>query len=256
MLQSWMPIDWFQFSFNGPSWSISTEFAFYLAFPWLVKDFSGTWWWKLLGCAGIVGALMWFCWFAEVKNIYGTMLVWPPARLLEFVLGMCAALLWRRYGSQVTLGVLVGTLAEVAAIGFVVLTMQMGAGRFFLPPIWAWFSIGAGLGAAPAAALLILVFAVGAGIVSKALRSPVLVILGEVSYSLYLLHGSLLYVAMNQRVLSGLYELVAYSGVCLVASFAAWQFVEKPMRGLVKRYSLRSIDSGHGGIVAPSVIPT
>jgi peptidoglycan/LPS O-acetylase OafA/YrhL len=47
MIQSWMPLDWFSFSFNGPSWSISTEFALYLLFPFLIRNFERTWHWKL-----------------------------------------------------------------------------------------------------------------------------------------------------------------------------------------------------------------
>jgi peptidoglycan/LPS O-acetylase OafA/YrhL len=37
------------FSFNGVSWSISTEVGFYLLFPALIYRFSQIWWWKLPG---------------------------------------------------------------------------------------------------------------------------------------------------------------------------------------------------------------
>ena len=39
MLQSWWPAGPFFYSINGPSWSISTEFAFYCAFPFLIYRF-------------------------------------------------------------------------------------------------------------------------------------------------------------------------------------------------------------------------
>jgi peptidoglycan/LPS O-acetylase OafA/YrhL len=46
MIQTW-PLTMSQ-SFNGPSWSISTEFGFYFLFLWLIIDFEHTWWWKLI----------------------------------------------------------------------------------------------------------------------------------------------------------------------------------------------------------------
>jgi peptidoglycan/LPS O-acetylase OafA/YrhL len=36
LLHSWVPVQSVFFSFNGPSWSISNEAAFYGVFPWLV----------------------------------------------------------------------------------------------------------------------------------------------------------------------------------------------------------------------------
>lgn len=36
LVHSWVPFTHFFFSFNGPSWSIATELAFYLCFPLLV----------------------------------------------------------------------------------------------------------------------------------------------------------------------------------------------------------------------------
>jgi hypothetical protein len=36
LIQSWIPVQGVYFSFNGPSWSISNEAAFYAAFPLLI----------------------------------------------------------------------------------------------------------------------------------------------------------------------------------------------------------------------------
>ncbi|HWX34972.1 MAG TPA: acyltransferase, partial [Steroidobacteraceae bacterium] len=48
MVQSWIPSK-AAVSLNGPSWSISTEFAFYLMFPLLISNFARTWHIKLVG---------------------------------------------------------------------------------------------------------------------------------------------------------------------------------------------------------------
>ena len=53
MLQSWWPVSPCYFSYNALSWSISTEFAFYLAFPFLIRNFRSTWHYKLFGSHGL-----------------------------------------------------------------------------------------------------------------------------------------------------------------------------------------------------------
>jgi len=47
LVQSWIPIQEFYFSYNAVSWSISTEVFLYLAFPLLLFRLSRTWHWKL-----------------------------------------------------------------------------------------------------------------------------------------------------------------------------------------------------------------
>src|SRR5208337_1415695 len=48
MVHAWVPMWPWYFSFNAPSWSISTEFFFYLTFPPLIWRWRRTWWWKFL----------------------------------------------------------------------------------------------------------------------------------------------------------------------------------------------------------------
>ena len=57
MVHSWVPSLQTYFSYNAPSWSIATEFCFYLLFPILIRDFSRTWWWKFGLSLAIVLAL-------------------------------------------------------------------------------------------------------------------------------------------------------------------------------------------------------
>ncbi len=43
LVQAWIPIEKIFFSYNPVSWSISTELAFYLAFPVLIRNWERTW---------------------------------------------------------------------------------------------------------------------------------------------------------------------------------------------------------------------
>ena len=70
MIQTWVPWTWFSVSLNLPSWSVSTEFFFYLAFPFLILNFERTWWWKLPLAAAL--ALMMVAIATAINVEYGS----------------------------------------------------------------------------------------------------------------------------------------------------------------------------------------
>jgi peptidoglycan/LPS O-acetylase OafA/YrhL len=61
MLHGWIPLENVYFSFNHVSWTISTEFFFYLLFPLLIWRFHTTWWWKLPLAFGSLAGCVWLC---------------------------------------------------------------------------------------------------------------------------------------------------------------------------------------------------
>ncbi|MFH8789001.1 acyltransferase family protein [Streptomyces roseoverticillatus] len=122
LTQSWIPNrkDWW-FGYNGVSWSLSCEFLFYLSFPLVVKiirRFStrGLWATVIAGNLCVVLAPL-----AAGRIAHATgwdpkfmLYIFPPVRLLEFVIGIAVALLvksgnWRGPGltTSVALSVLV-----------------------------------------------------------------------------------------------------------------------------------------------------
>jgi peptidoglycan/LPS O-acetylase OafA/YrhL len=68
LVHAWIPLRDFYFSLNAVSWTISTEWAFYLLFPVLILGFKSTWHWKLLGAAALLVGLMIMC---TVRGIPG-----------------------------------------------------------------------------------------------------------------------------------------------------------------------------------------
>jgi hypothetical protein len=113
----------------------------------------------------------------------------PICRIFEFVLGMAAALAFRRYGSVVKPGVGISTLVEFIAIAGVFVAL-IGPGAWVTPQrelatIDAWLLIG---GTAPIYGFLIFITAFGRGLISRFLSSAILVHLGEISFSLYMVH--------------------------------------------------------------------
>jgi peptidoglycan/LPS O-acetylase OafA/YrhL len=116
------------FSYNSPSWSVSTEAFFYLTFPFLIRRVERTWMVKLGLALLLVIGLAAFCNRAGLPLLdedqrpaaIAIMYINPLARLFEFVLGMSAAVVWRRFSDHFAPGRTVATLVELAALVLVV----------------------------------------------------------------------------------------------------------------------------------------
>jgi peptidoglycan/LPS O-acetylase OafA/YrhL len=90
------------------------------------------------------------------------------------------------------------------------------------------------LGAAGLAGLILVLACEGGGL-SRGLRWSPLLLLGEISYSLYLFHRLVLQIVVNAHpmVLAWMPAVLRFPAVLLaslVISFAAWNWLEKPAR--------------------------
>jgi peptidoglycan/LPS O-acetylase OafA/YrhL len=255
MVQSWIPLPAYFFAYNAPGWSVATEWFFYLAFPLLLLDFERTWKWKLALSFALVLLLAWLCsvipmsenqrvWDPNeqwVLNQNGVMYIHPLARIFEFVCGMCVALAWRRRGAvaastsaAAATGLELAVVAACAASMWVATDVQEWLAPRFGFAIARWFYAS---GSVLLFAALVYVVALGRGHLSRALAWRPLVVGGEISYSMYLLHAplSLAYQARAQE-LPALPDGLAFAlflGVVWLGSFVAWRYVEMPVRRLI-----------------------
>jgi len=250
LIHGWVPIKSFFFSYNTVSWSISTELGFYILFPFLLHRWRRSWWWKLLLTFGLV------CGLVTLINVThlpaasglretGLLYVNPLGRLFEFTLGMTVALLYRRVVTCTrtrtrTRARVVGTVGEVSAIVFVGVCMA-NSSRWasmieHVPWIGAagafWFrEVGATCGAFAA---LILVMALERGAVSRFLTARLFVVLGEISFALYLLHPVLLTIFTDHaRSFLRVPHLILYAmywALTLLTAHLVWVMIETPMR--------------------------
>ena len=231
LLQSWVPKNGFVFSFNGVSWSISTEMFFYAAFP------------IALLCRRIylLAALAFAVSLAVVTYIHITgaplgmtspgswtwhhiMLHFPPMRLFEFLTGMATARLFLARGSisydttWLECGAIAAVIGSVALMGFI--TGAYGA----------WFSQ---TGSFLAFAFLIYVLAAGNGVIRRSLEHPILIRLGEISFATYMVHSLLLKHATQSKMIATWNQSAAAIMLLLViyiTSYAIWRLVEVPAR--------------------------
>lgn len=247
MLHSWIPFKDFFFSFNSPSWSISTELFFYLSFIFLIPAWSKTWQWKLCLSGLVAISMIYLC---NVLKLPGFTMqstgltadalinIHPVTRLFEFVLGMAIAMTWQRFGQfnwpawKISLVEIMVVALVMAGVKFtfdlsVSSKVESLIGRS--GQIWILHS-----GSCFLFAGLIYFVASGKGVVSKFLSLKVLVLLGEASYSVYLLHQIILryYDAHSDRF-SSLPNTILFTGylACVIlTSLLLWKFVERPSR--------------------------
>jgi peptidoglycan/LPS O-acetylase OafA/YrhL len=253
MVHAWIPSPRFYFSYNVPSWSISTEAFFYLAFP-LIISYSRKNWINLLAASSALLIAMFLLSNAlqiqTVKPLFegftktGLLYVNPLTRIFEFVAGVLLAKYWAsRYGCN-TWSKGRATMYEVLAVFITVVSI------FALPMLGSaieaslgeralshWLSFA---GSMFAFAGLIYTLAMQKGRISEWLRTPFLVRLGEISFSVYLLHQILQrYMHDHEKMLPkfGLViEVLGFSLILLTASYLMWALVEIPARKMILKW--------------------
>jgi peptidoglycan/LPS O-acetylase OafA/YrhL len=248
LLHSWIPFPSFDFSLNSPSWSLATELFFYVSFPFLIRNWQQTRWIKLALCCGLglcavaLGGAMHapiLTWGKNGMFAQGFVVFMPPARIIEFCLGMFAGSIWLgrrdladRLGAAWTaieFGICVAVVLGVTYANSLPALLGLHESVFKL-----WLSQ---ISCAPLFALLIPVLAYGRGPVAKLLSLRPLILLGEISFALYLVHSpiaQILFVWPAFNHFGSLAQQMAlYWAVSLVAAWGLWNLVEKPGRALI-----------------------
>lgn len=246
LLQAWFDDTRYVFSFNSVAWSISVEAFFYAMFPLLIYRIKQTWPMKLAVCA-FIAALM--CLFYQDQFAMGLVAEtrypsWvliqfnPLARLLEFVTGITAYVIWRKYLQQISVSPATWTAIEIGVItAFVFIWMQSRSLPVHLFGDFArnWFH-QAGQFIIPTTMIIILM-ATSRGAFSLLLSKRPLVFLGEVSFSLYMIHQIVLRWYQSDRSVFAGYSndaiMIWYIGASLIAAIALWAIVEQPCRRIV-----------------------
>jgi peptidoglycan/LPS O-acetylase OafA/YrhL len=266
MLQSWVYTSYGDNSLIyslGPSasilWSVSTEWFFYVAYPPIcfLLVALGTQRSKMIAISGLVISALALVSLAILnvdaingfgrdtfgpvaesgpygQNSFFRWLIYfsPYSRIFEFLLGcLVASLYLNRSETRETSGIWLTSLA--ALLIAVTYFAFFGLDRF------PWFHtlgiLHMSFGLAPGIALLIYCCARYDNPVTKALRAPWLVVCGEASYSLYLLH--VIVVECFQQDGSPLRNLriLGISLLCCVSlSIFSWRFIEMPARNWLR----------------------
>jgi peptidoglycan/LPS O-acetylase OafA/YrhL len=197
---------------NMPAWSISAEWFAYMLFPVLCVVLCYTKWTAVLYIA--IGLL-----FATIKPLCNYSLVHV---LSGFLIGMAA------YRTMTVAHWVIGRFAGSAAAATVLVWAQGTA-----PPV------GVGL---LLFAVLIIALADSRDILGRFLTLSPMVYLGEISYSLYMIHWPARVIVRNSFQIIGILDTLppglvvdAYVLVTVIGAVTSYHFVELPGRALLRK---------------------
>jgi peptidoglycan/LPS O-acetylase OafA/YrhL len=242
LLQSWVPSWHVFFSYNASSWSISTELFFYLCFPLLLFALRKNWIFPLSITGVVLAIMIGICnslrlteFDATRLSSQGLLYISPLSSVFNFAAGMTAAYLWKEHLTQKKLNVVLATVLELFLVGAVCfLNVKSEALRYLFAPALgdaaAYWMQNSGPAVIGFAALITL-FAMERGYVSKFLSHPFLVLLGELSFGIYMLHGVLItYLGVNFPLAQSTAACCSFVLGLVVAAHIMFEFIEKPMR--------------------------
>lgn len=198
LLQSWVPTLSYAFSWNAVSWSISTELFFYAMFPLLL------WLIKIRPIYAVLAGVLPLIVIAAAASIFrlpvaggvldltiaSLLYAFPVSRLFEFVAGMIAYWAWSGWKAKYSQTFLDGANIEYALVvlwviwfGWLYQFLHASLGVF--PVASQWFGQA---GSCFLFAFTIVALAGSSGPIGRVLSNQVLVLLGEISFAIYMVH--------------------------------------------------------------------
>jgi peptidoglycan/LPS O-acetylase OafA/YrhL len=254
MLQSWYPPG--ASSWNPPAWSLSVELFFYACFPLLMRQANRL----SVGLFALVSAGLVLatelaraaCDSSTVGTAFGGWFEFlkfhPVFHLSSFVFGMALGRAWL-FGRAVVPGVhalcfMAGATAVLLLLGYRETLPAWALSNVLLVPVFGLVVYGgAGL----------------RGFAARALSGRGLVLLGQASYSMYILHWAVIYwthwVARKVfgTTLAGVADVLVTLPVVIALSVLSYLFFERPVRrAALARYLQQrpGLESGNAGTAA------
>ena len=228
MLQHWFPrlhgIDY-------PNWSLSVEAFFYLLFPFL-----GAWMWRrrldfqCLLAASLYLGIFAISFASKARGVDAFAYIRPVEYLPYFVTGIAF------YGIQLRIQESETRLARWRTIAPWLATMMVIGLAFACAPHKINPVLVPGLLILPCLSLLLLCCAIGNHMIEALFSKPFLVLLGEASYSLYLIHVIVwTWLFGYARLQVNLATYFLYLLTAILLSIVSFRYLETPARHRILR---------------------
>lgn len=179
MVQSWGLFA--EHDFNGPAWSISAEWLCYLAFPLLLRLTR-----PVRGVVPVLGVialcLVLYFFIGRDGGLIFSAKVFTPRVVMCFVIGM---MLWRLTTFELGANRALGWITDAAAVALTALVLANPTHELAAPLIVVLIAV------------LLFGLSYGRGGTAWLLSRPAMLYLGEISYSIYLLHWLVLLTTMR-----------------------------------------------------------
>ncbi|CAN5513099.1 acyltransferase [soil metagenome] len=234
LMQSWSKTS--ALVWNSPAWSLSAEAFFYLLFPFVAPLVLKL---KLRGLV-VAAIILWVASLGasiahlEVADFDRNFWMFNPLmRLPEFLLGIVLGKCWkiRKPGSFEKYSAYISVASAFIIVA--IFSINDKEGFFYNGTL------------APLIMLLIFSLACNQGMLARILATRPMVLLGEASYSLYILHWPLWFAITDflvndlHRFQKGPSHFLACEAITIAASLLAFKFLEQPANRYLKN-ALRS----------------
>lgn len=221
----WLPIRDLFAGLNGPAYTLAIEVFFYFVFPMMIAPIARNWRLWLIGTLALSFGMV-FVTPLPLRD-WATYF-FPPARLAEFVIGCVAGVFFLRHRDLR----LPFTLVEVAAFVFFFTFIYTTAPwhRVEHPFMNLIYKTATAL----AFALVTFVFAYQSGRLAKILSWAPLVVLGEISYAMYLVHMVLMRCLIHNHIAVPMVHsatgMLLFTLFVIAVSAVCYMTIEKPWR--------------------------
>jgi peptidoglycan/LPS O-acetylase OafA/YrhL len=218
-------------AYNGPSWSISNEMFFYLVYVVLLAPAR---WLRFAAVVAPVALALYLlvdngCFLPGMEEVATPTCIdlkatFPPSRLIEFLAGVALFHLRPRVPQAIGLAaagaVLLGYLPTVPGLAYT--------------SLYAYFVWQAGVIAGGCALIASLS---REGWLSRLLSGWLLVVGGEISYSIYMVHQGVNMMVLPHIKTWGMWPTFALvTGITITASVGLFYIIEAPVRDVVKAW--------------------
>lgn len=238
LVQSYIPNQDINFGFNGVSWSISDEFFFYFLFPFILRMFIKFNLNKKIKKNISVAIFVWIVLlsisvlrsFGSVGNNDFITYIFPPIRIFDFIIGVLLGLTFVENEKNNSIGTALFTFLESFTLVFLITSIILS------PYIGDAFTNSSYY--LPFLSTLIYVFAFQRGYISKSLSNKLLIFLGEVSFSFYMIHELTIPYIIQYLHIDKFNQILISFMISVIISSLVYKFYEEPLRKKIRNTNL------------------
>ena len=249
LLQAWFP--GYAMTFNSPSWALSVEVFFYVAFPILLFLLAKRSPKFLLGIA----VVLWLAsqvFHSYLLNHYyqpypspehDFIYYFPLLHLNAFLVGLVFGMLFKRYRQRIEIGPKATFWGVLLSFAVICLTIM------YWHEISAWLGISIALTnglLSPLFGLFIIFLSLDTSVISRFMQHKTLVLLGEASFAIYILQEPISQIYYYQFALrtnwSNALHFYILIGLVISISLVTFKWVENPTRLWLRKQGQRILN--------------